>query len=73
MKKSMLSIIALSVLSGGALFAQDITGAWQQGTLQGKQELRTVIKIAKEDGGGLKAVFYSIPYRARPSKSLSLR
>ena len=51
MKKSMPGIIALSVFSGGALLAQDITGAWQ-GTLQfPKQELRTVIKISKADGG----------------------
>jgi uncharacterized protein (TIGR03435 family) len=60
MKKLVLRIIALSVLSGGALLAQDITGTWQ-GTLQApKQELRTVIKIAKADGGGLKATMYSI-------------
>jgi uncharacterized protein (TIGR03435 family) len=60
MKQLMLWIVALASLSGGALFAQDITGTWQ-GTLQArKQELRTVIKISKADGGGLKAVFYSI-------------
>ena len=60
MKKLMLWILALAGLSGGALFAQDITGTWQ-GTLQaGKQELRTVVKISKADAGSLKAVFYSI-------------
>ena len=60
MKKLMPWIIALSVFSGGGLLAQDITGTWQ-GTLQVyKQELRTVIKISKADGGGLKAVLYSI-------------
>jgi uncharacterized protein (TIGR03435 family) len=60
MKKSMLRTIVLAALSGGALFAQDITGTWQ-GTLQiPNQELRTVIKISKADGGGLKAVLYSI-------------
>jgi uncharacterized protein (TIGR03435 family) len=59
MKKSMLFIFALAALPGGALFAQDITGTWQ-GTLQApKQELRTVIKISKAEGG-LKAVLYSI-------------
>jgi uncharacterized protein (TIGR03435 family) len=59
MKKSMLLIFALAALPGSALFAQDITGTWQ-GTLQApKQELRTVIKISKGDGG-LKAVLYSI-------------
>lgn len=59
MKKSMLFIFALAALPGSALFAQDITGTWQ-GTLQTpKQELRTVVKISKGDGG-LKAVLYSI-------------
>ena len=59
MKKSMLFIFALAALPGSALFAQDITGTWQ-GTLQApKQELRTVVKISKGDGG-LKAVLYSI-------------
>lgn len=71
--KVMLSAIALAALSGSALltlppvrvFAQsapDITGTWQ-GTLtlpQGRGELRTVLKISKADGGGLKAMFYSI-------------
>jgi uncharacterized protein (TIGR03435 family) len=52
-------IIALAALSAGALFAQDITGTWQ-GTLSvNKTELRTVVKIAKDDSG-LKAAFYSI-------------
>jgi len=59
MKKSMLWIFALAAWPGSALFAQDITGTWQ-GTLQApKQELRTVVKISKADGG-LKAVMYSI-------------
>ncbi len=71
--KVMLSVIALAALLGSALltlpsvhvFAQsapDITGTWQ-GALQlpqGRGELRTVIKISKADGGGLKAMFYSI-------------
>jgi len=60
MKKSVLWIAALAVLSGGALFAQDITGTWQGALQAGKQELRTVVKISKADGGGLKAVVYSI-------------
>src|ERR1035438_8028689 len=60
MKKLMLLIIALAALPGGALFAQDITGTWQGTLLAGKQELRTVVKVSKADGGGLKAVFYSI-------------
>jgi uncharacterized protein (TIGR03435 family) len=39
--------------------AQDIAGTWQ-GTLHVGKDLRTVIKITKADGGGYKAVFYSI-------------
>ena len=60
MKKLMLWTLALVALSGGATQAQDLTGTWQ-GTLQaGGRELRTVIKISNADGGGLKAVMYSI-------------
>jgi uncharacterized protein (TIGR03435 family) len=39
--------------------AQDITGTWQ-GTLHAGRDLRTVLKITAADGGGFKAVFYSI-------------
>jgi len=60
MKKLMLWTVALASLSGGALFAQDVTGTWQGALQAGKQELRTVVKISKADGGGLKALFYSI-------------
>jgi uncharacterized protein (TIGR03435 family) len=59
MKKSMLWIIALVAMSGGGLHAQDMTGTWQ-GTLLAGEELRIVIKISNADGGGLKAVMYSI-------------
>jgi hypothetical protein len=59
MRKLMLWIIAFAALPSSALFAQDITGTWQGTLVAGKQELRTVIKISKADGG-LKAVFYSI-------------
>jgi uncharacterized protein (TIGR03435 family) len=71
--KLMLCAIAVTALAGSALFtlfpvrawaqsAPDITGTWQ-GTLsipQANRELRTVVKISKADGGGLKAMFYSI-------------
>jgi uncharacterized protein (TIGR03435 family) len=58
--KLMLSVVALAVLSGGALHAQDLTGTWQ-GTLQaGGRELRIVMKISNADASGLKAVMYSI-------------
>jgi uncharacterized protein (TIGR03435 family) len=72
-KKLTLSVIALAALSASALLtlptvrvlaqsAPDITGTWQ-GSLsipQANRELRTVLKISKADGGGLKAMFYSI-------------
>jgi uncharacterized protein (TIGR03435 family) len=61
MKRLILCVVAFAALSGGALFAQDITGTWQ-GTLSAGRDLRTVIKIAKDDanGGALRATFYSI-------------
>jgi len=74
MKKLILWIIALAALPGGALLAQDITGTWQ-GTLQAGRELRTVIKISKADGGGLKAVLYSIDQGAQglPASAATLQ
>jgi uncharacterized protein (TIGR03435 family) len=59
MNKLMKWMIVFTTLSGGALLAQDITGTWQ-GTLQAGREMRTVFKISKTDGGGLKATLYSI-------------
>jgi hypothetical protein len=59
MKRLMLWMLALAVLSGSALSAQDITGTWQ-GTLHAGRDLRIVIKISKPETGGLKAVLYSI-------------
>jgi uncharacterized protein (TIGR03435 family) len=74
MKKLPLWIITLAMLSAGALLAQDITGTWQ-GTLQAGRDLRTVIKISKADGGGLKAVFYSIdqPGRGMAANAITLQ
>ena len=62
MKKVMLCIVVLALFPIGMLLAQssDITGTWQ-GTIKiPGRDLRTVIKIAKADKGGLKAVMYSI-------------
>ena len=59
MKKMILGIIAFTMLSEGALLAQDIVGSWQ-GTLHAQSDLRTVIKIAKVEGGVQKATLYSI-------------
>jgi hypothetical protein len=38
---------------------QSIADTWQ-GTLHAGRDLRAVVKISKADGGGYKAVFYSI-------------
>jgi uncharacterized protein (TIGR03435 family) len=38
---------------------RDIADTWQ-GTLHAGQDLRTVVKISRADGGGYKATFYSI-------------
>src|SRR3984957_15615666 len=73
MKRWKLWIIALAGLSGGALAAQDITGAWQ-GTLQAGRELRLVVKISKADGG-LKAILYSIDQQGpgMPASAITLQ
>jgi uncharacterized protein (TIGR03435 family) len=62
MKKLVLGIIALALLSSVGLLAQvqDITGTWQGTLSAGGQQLRTVIKISKADDGSLKAILYSI-------------
>lgn len=60
MKRIALGLISFVLFSGGALFAQDITGTWQ-GTIHTPQkDLRTVVKIEKTDAGTLKLVLYSI-------------
>jgi uncharacterized protein (TIGR03435 family) len=65
MRKSVL-MIALAALSGGALFAQNVTGSWQ-GTLKpGPRDLRVVIKIALDDDK-LKATLYSIDQPGPPA------
>lgn len=56
MKKLILSFAAFTT----ALLAQDLTGTWQGALQAPNRELRTVIKISKADGGGLKGVLYSI-------------
>src|ERR1022692_1636380 len=66
MKKLMLLTLALATL----VFAQetkDLTGTWQ-GTLQAGRELRTVLKISKDDGK-YKGTFYSIDQGGSPIPS----
>jgi uncharacterized protein (TIGR03435 family) len=60
---SLLVIAFLALFGFGHLNAQDkapgLAGTWQ-GTLHAGRDLRTVVKITKDDDGGYKAVFYSI-------------
>jgi len=75
MKKIVLCLVAVVVFAATALYAQDITGTWQ-GTLQpaGGSGLRTVLKIAKADKGGLSATFFSIDQGGQgfPVSSISI-
>ena len=57
---SMLLGVQLTQRQACAQTAAAIPGGTWQGTLHAGRDLRTVIKIAKADGGGYKAVFYSI-------------
>src|SRR5882757_6652561 len=66
----LLSISVLSVLSGSALLAQNITGTWQ-GTLKvngpnGPTAIRTVMKISRADNDSLKGLFYTIDQDPTP-------
>lgn len=59
MKTIMLCVLALLILPGGLLLAQDIAGDWQ-GTLNGPPGgLRAILKISKSDAGW-SGQFYSI-------------
>ncbi|HEV2577200.1 MAG TPA: TIGR03435 family protein [Acidobacteriaceae bacterium] len=58
MKKLMLLIVALGVLMGGALRAQDFAGRWQ-GTLKDSKDLRLIL-VVSEEGGKLQGKLYSI-------------
>ena len=66
----MLSIVALAVLAGGALWGQDLTGNWQ-GTLKTAKDLRMILVVAKENGQ-LQAKLYSIDETAQPFRVSSI-
>ncbi|HEY4356742.1 MAG TPA: TIGR03435 family protein [Acidobacteriaceae bacterium] len=70
MKKLMLWIVALAMLAGGALRAQDLTGNWQ-GTLKAGKDLRMILVVSKEDGK-LQAKLYSIDETAQPFRVSSI-
>ncbi|HSP67219.1 MAG TPA: TIGR03435 family protein [Bryobacteraceae bacterium] len=71
--RKLVLLIAFAAISGGALFAQNITGTWQ-GSLQPPQgpQLRIVIKISRADNESLKAVLYSIDQGAQPVNASSI-
>jgi non-heme chloroperoxidase len=58
--KRLLWVVALAALSASGLCAQDISGDWQGTLLASQRSLRLVLKISKSDGGGWKAMMYSI-------------
>src|SRR4051812_18762173 len=74
--KRLLIILAVLAMGCAGLFAQDrdITGSWQ-GTLHAGNDLRIVLKIAKDDAAGLKATMYSIDQggRAAPVGTISFK
>jgi uncharacterized protein (TIGR03435 family) len=67
MKKRILRSLVLLAVTACAVFAQDITGAWQ-GTLNvpnNGPKLRVVVRISKDDAGALRGTFYSIDQSAQ--------
>jgi uncharacterized protein (TIGR03435 family) len=70
MKRLLLSIVAVALLAGGALWAQDLTGNWQ-GTLKAGKDLRMILVVSKEDGR-LQAKLYSIDETPQPFRVSSI-
>ena len=69
MKKLLLSIMALALLTG-VLRAQDLTGNWQ-GTLHPGKDLRMILVVSNEDGH-LQAKLYSIDESPQPFRVSSI-
>jgi pimeloyl-ACP methyl ester carboxylesterase len=63
--------IAAAALLGGALHAQDIAGVWQGTITDGGNPYRTVLKIAKADGGW-RGVCYSLDEDTGPVTATSV-
>src|SRR5215510_6673744 len=74
MKKLMQLIVALTALSGGALFGQDLVGTWQGTVTMPAAQLRVVIKIAKAADGKFEGQLFSIDQGGlvRPLNLISL-
>jgi pimeloyl-ACP methyl ester carboxylesterase len=53
-------IVGLLTLAASSLYAQDISGDWQGALKTPAAELRIVLHIAQETGGGWKATLFSI-------------
>src|SRR5580693_2768923 len=70
MKKLLLSIVAVALLAGGALWAQELAGNWQ-GTLKSGKDLRMILVVSKEDGR-LQAKLYSLDESAQPFRVSSI-
>jgi len=66
MKRSMVWIVGLAVLSGGALFGQDLAGTWQATLSAPAAQLRVVIKIAKTADGKFEGQLFSIDQGGQP-------
>ena len=60
MRTTMSWIVGLLTLAASSLYAQDISGDWQGALKTPAAELRIVLHIAKETGGGWKATLFSI-------------
>ena len=64
MKRLALLMVALGVMSGLSLWAQDVAGDWQ-GTVKTDHDLRIILRITGATGS-LKAVAYSIDQGPQP-------
>jgi uncharacterized protein (TIGR03435 family) len=70
MKKLMQSMVALALLAGTTLWAQDLTGNWQ-GTLKAGKDQRMILVVTKDDGR-LQAKLYSIDETPQPFRVSSI-
>ena len=61
---------ALCAQTAGAAHAPDLVGNWQ-GTLHAGKDLRTILRVSKDDGK-LKAAFYSIDQTPKPFEVTSI-
>ena len=60
-------LFALAIVP--SLYAQNFAGDWQGTAAFGAQDLRIVIRILQEDGGGLKATAYNPDQGGQPAEA----